>query len=522
MFAFGFMEILILMAFGGGGTTTDLVSIIDANAYFKSRHIEISVDKMAELAARDPMDGKTQLAQLLALRTLGTDAVNVKKSQNFAAILKTVEEIADGKKAQDPHGFAAEYARLTAVALGSKAALAPVNNLPDNSARQEALSWFPDSVKLVAAMDLRSATPLTLDSGKPFRDNIPKFVPPEAFEEMFKAAEGMGNIRVDRVAVALTPDLQERGKSRIFLRVSGKGDHKRIGDFIKNADGQITLKEVKTFRGQRITTIEPPNNRGPGMALIGDTDFLFGGLENERGPNLLVVVEQMLAVRSGKEKSVLTGPLAPSLKKLSPQASGIFAGELTEDMRQSLMRGPNAFRVFPKAALAEALRSKGNTELRLLQATLNNEADAKQFVEDTERLKKMGIDSIKELQQNLPPGLPIPRKTFEQVTKLLESIKVEAKGSEVHGKATIGAEALSLFPSLMIFGGGGRAAPGGEAIEKKATEVEKKIEKDIPKEKGRRPEKGVRLDHPRRAQVVAAGPVLRYVNHASGTIYAAL
>src|SRR5438128_1273210 len=70
MMAWGPMEILMLMALGGGGQTADLASFLPADIYFRSRNIPISAESMVQLAAKKPDDGKAQIAQLLALRPL--------------------------------------------------------------------------------------------------------------------------------------------------------------------------------------------------------------------------------------------------------------------------------------------------------------------------------------------------------------------------------------------------------------------------------------------------------------------
>ena len=76
--------------------------------YFKSRHIEIKATDLADLAAKEPADGKTQVAQLLAIRWLGEHGAEVKKASK---VRETLEEIALGKKGKDAQGFARDYAR---------------------------------------------------------------------------------------------------------------------------------------------------------------------------------------------------------------------------------------------------------------------------------------------------------------------------------------------------------------------------------------------------------------------------
>src|SRR5687767_3990502 len=102
-FAVGLLEMIVLLAGSGGLASNDLVSLVQAEDYFKVRNIAVSADKMAELAGKDPADGKTQVQQLLAIRWLGENAADTKKADGARALL---EQIAAGKKAQDPHGFA--------------------------------------------------------------------------------------------------------------------------------------------------------------------------------------------------------------------------------------------------------------------------------------------------------------------------------------------------------------------------------------------------------------------------------
>ena len=64
----GAMELLLLLFMSSAGQPTDLVSILTPQDYFKSQGIDMNIDKMLELAVKDPIDGPTHFAQLLALR----------------------------------------------------------------------------------------------------------------------------------------------------------------------------------------------------------------------------------------------------------------------------------------------------------------------------------------------------------------------------------------------------------------------------------------------------------------------
>ena len=58
MWAFGPMEILMLMALGGGGQTADLAAFLPPDIYFRSRNIPITAESMVQVASKKPEDGK--------------------------------------------------------------------------------------------------------------------------------------------------------------------------------------------------------------------------------------------------------------------------------------------------------------------------------------------------------------------------------------------------------------------------------------------------------------------------------
>src|SRR5262249_43263155 len=150
------MEILILMALGGGGQTADLASFLPADVYFQSRRIAISAESMIEIASKKPEDGKTQIAQLLALRVLSEHPELVKNAKNSAEVMATLEKIAKGEVAKDRLGFAEDYAARTLAALGGPQIR--INGDKQAGMRERTLGWFPESATIVAAFDARDRT----------------------------------------------------------------------------------------------------------------------------------------------------------------------------------------------------------------------------------------------------------------------------------------------------------------------------------------------------------------------------
>ena len=109
-----FAPILFFLMPLSGNSVDDIVTLLPAEDYFQSRRIDTTIEKMMELAAKEPVDGKSSIQQLLALRVLGDDPAKVKKANGFAGHLQILKEIAAGEKAQDKQGFAKEYAAWSA------------------------------------------------------------------------------------------------------------------------------------------------------------------------------------------------------------------------------------------------------------------------------------------------------------------------------------------------------------------------------------------------------------------------
>src|SRR5581483_2891173 len=96
----GFLEMLLL-AGSAGLPANDVASVIPADDYFASRKITVNVKEMMTLAGKEADGPKAQFQQLLAIRWLGENATT-----KTAGTRELVEQIAEGKKAQDRLGFA--------------------------------------------------------------------------------------------------------------------------------------------------------------------------------------------------------------------------------------------------------------------------------------------------------------------------------------------------------------------------------------------------------------------------------
>jgi hypothetical protein len=480
------MEILLLLALGSG--SNDVVSFLNPAEYFQARNIPTTVDKMVELATAEPKDARTQIQQLLALRQLANQADEVKKAKNFDDILKKIEDVANGKKAQDLHGFAADYAGRAARALGAKVELAKVE-VPRDSVRDDAVRWFPKDVSLVLSMDFRYPVADPAKASQAIQNLLYADMPPQIKEEFYRQVEQLGNFRVERFALALTENEDFR-KQKIYIRISGKGDHKALVDAFRRMPAPIVpqIKEEKGFRGKKVTIIDMtagPNGPagGPVLAVIGNEDFIVAGYNSRTDGSSDEPMRQMLDVRRGKADSVLKGPLAGRLKKVAPTATGMFVGNLSERIREDFLQGPDTFRLFPKEVLVQMSRKATGMDLKL-QTSLESAEKATKFVEDINRIKKLSLERLANPQPQ-PPGFPpVPPKLYDHLRDTVKSIKAEAKDREVAGTMTVPADLVNVGPTrtMGFYLGGGRTVKKVEKKDVFEEKIEEKPEKEIKKE----------------------------------------
>jgi hypothetical protein len=443
-------------ALGHGGAGADLVSLLPTEAYFQSRRIPLNIENFLDLASTDPKDGKAQIFQLMALRALAEKPELIGKD---ATALRTIEKIANGEIARDRLGFSQDYARRTLLALGRKITQPKAAQPADF--RAEALGWFPASATLVGFLG-GPLTDSTGDQGNELRRLLMKLQGrPRDVNRLFDDIEAIGNVRIDRIGFAYAADAQNKQKDRFYVRITGKGDLQRLVAALKTSNGErATWKEEKDAKGMRITTIEEGNS--PAGAFIGDTDILLAGYvvgraDGKDPANHLDVIHRFLAVRAGKEKSVLKGALQDRLPKLAPETVGLLVGDLpdvlgTEVFTKAKLRAPKSVRV-------EALRAKGSMHIRF-QAKLENSEEAKSFVESLVGLRPAGRDALKKLEE-MKNATPVLHSTVAALRKTLESVHLQADGNGIKGTVSVPAEALlaPLWLQLGTSAGASQAEP---------------------------------------------------------------
>jgi hypothetical protein len=438
-FATSWFGFLLLAATLGGSFPSDLVSLIDPDAYFRSRNIQVTAAQMAALAGKAPADAKDQIRQLLAIRWLGDHPEAVKNDKTNRPLL---DEIAQGKKAQDPHGFARDYAQRALAQLDGKPR--PAAPVPENSFGTAGIEWFPRSVAFVAGLDFRGSLGIKGIESRTVTELTTKVMPDSAREQVYTFAEAVGNLQLQRATIAFSPDPKEKRNGRICMRLSGRGQGQRLAQFLgKTVAGEVVVTEEKTAKGEPLT-IFTPMRKGPAVAFLGESEVIIAGYDKpEEGAKQREVLQEVLDVRDGRQVSVVKGaPWAAELKEIPANAGAFFLGDLSDEMRKDLAQG-TPFQVLPAHLAAHVIRGK---ELMVhFRGTFAGAADAKAFCDAVAQAKQMVIEGLK----NLPLDVKIKPQGVEMLSKTVEAIRAEPKNSTVVGGLRVSSETVQTLLEVM-------------------------------------------------------------------------
>jgi hypothetical protein len=423
----GLQELLILIALGGF-PGNDAASLIDPAGYLKAHGVELKADGLVELVAREAKGGKEQMTQLLAIRWLGAHPDEAKKA---AGALDALRSVADGKKGQDAHGFARDHAARALARIEGKPATA-ARPIPAGSVRADALSWFPAEATLFGAADLRSAGgPPSLDPDA-VSTLLGRLVPEEGWKPIYGFVDAVGNLRLDRVAIAVEINEKAHDKSRIWVRLTGAGDPKGLVDFLAP---MYPEREERKGPGGEPIVIRTKKGSAPAFVFVGKTDFVIAGYEADKG-NHIEVVDALLDVRAGKGKSVVNGPFAKVLEEVREKSQGLFVADVPESFRTEGLRGLDisSFKAIPRRLVVEM--TGGKTLTVRAQGTMKDEEEAAATAKALEQLKAQGLQALKNRPRDVPADLAeVGRKT-------LEGAKIDAGGATVTASVQVPAEAL--------------------------------------------------------------------------------
>lgn len=418
------MLLLMVMSLGGGGAN-DIVSVIPAKSYLTGRGIELSADKLMELAAQAPDSGKNQIQQLMALSYLASDIDLLKKSPKAKQHVAMLVNIGHHNTANDDNGFAAEYARKALAALtGQKAPQ------PNRTMWKDALKFMPEKATMIGFADFTGGA----ESPPPPQQvaGMLEMLPKQAQESIWTNIESIGNVRVDNVSFAMTFDAKTRRPADFLVRATGKFDPDRLIAAISSE-----LKEDKDAKfpsladGSKVRLLRGRGASDPVIVFVGNREILMGDKDRE-------TIDRCLKTRD-TGAGALEGTLKADLAKVPADVNVVVVGEL-----------PNAGRPdpvpMPKNIIAHAKRIAGGTDLNA-RGFMANEDDAKTLIAFVGKMRDMGLQQLNQLQGQ---PLPVPGLNVAAITGFLQSIELQVEGSDAKFRALVPEELLSTMPYFAV------------------------------------------------------------------------
>ena len=482
----GLMGLLLLLS----NTSGDLVTTMNADDYFRIRGIDTGLDKMMELAAKDPVDGKTQIQQLLALRVLGESPKKFKDHFKAAAAakLKILKDIGLGKKAQDKEGFAQEFAVWAHNQISPEEQIPPVNAVSAlKPVQRVGLSCFPkDLTQAAAALDVESGRSPGFAQTKEMRalSDLATKLSPKDREIMYSTIEEFGNIRITRFAVGFQYDGEKMPENAAFyVHIHGKANHKRLASLLKQQWG-LEKEAIESIAGP-ITIARPAVNQFA-VALLGNGElfvagYLTGPPKTKANPgardNRPDLIKQMLAIREGREANAHSGVLANDLKTIAPNANGFLIAALPKALIRDLTRRQSPFRAVPSSVIIATLPKGQGMDVHF-RGNLASAEDAKAFSDTVAMLRAKVLEDLSQAKDVPKEFVPF----LGSFKKSLESLQMKADGSTAVATMHVPSSSLLALPIIWLMAPGD---PIGETPQKrdpgpKNTEPEKTKTKTPP------------------------------------------
>jgi hypothetical protein len=473
---------LLFLLLGFGSNSRDLVSYLNPDDYFASRKVEVRVETLLSLAGKTPATGKDQVMQLLAIRKLVANPAEARKD---ARVRDLLTQIAERKKGQDRLGFAEDYARRALAVLDGKPA--PAATIPKASLRTDAYAWFPKDAALVAGFDLRPVAGVPAADVSTLQELVTKFMRQGNQDKVFDTVEKLGNIRLDRFSVGIAPAPQAGGNGRpngrIYVRVTGKADHRRLVTFLCD-ETKLAITQQDRVPGRDLVTFlgsADNKDRPPAIAVVGDSEILVAGYMNDQGDHV-GVLREMLEVRAGRQPSVTAGALASRLKKVNPQTFILLAGDISKELGLGPLGAPglDGKGMMPKTVVMEATRKTTGLDIAV-EAGMENEADAQRLADEASKSIR---DAVEDVRRELKAKREVPEEVVELLVKTLESVKTTAKGPRLTITVHISNDLMKAVPDLL---GKLGAIPGGPQPEFKKEEI-KELKKQPERRRGDAPQ----------------------------------
>ncbi len=319
-----------------------------------------------------------------------------------------------------------------------------MRHLPDSSLRGEALAWFPAESRIVGGIDFRPPKGGAEDDA-PYR-SLFAVVPAQGRKEAYDLADAIGNLRLDRVSIAIVPHADD-SKTRQYVRLTGLGSHKHLAAYFRKKGGPAKVESLEAGTGPPLTLIEPGSGAAL-VALVGDTDVLLAGhmgpSTGEDRAGLRRIMQEALLARAGKKASALKGPRAARLASSPAQATALFLADVPERWRAGLTGPPGPFRAFPQRLDLSAVRTARGLEVRL-RAVAVSAAEARAFADSVAKLTASASEGLSRAAPlaRMPPG------TVEKLRAALAGVQVQAEDALLRGRAVVSPEVGRALVNLL-------------------------------------------------------------------------
>jgi hypothetical protein len=451
------LVLLLALRSLGGSAPLDLVGLVDPADYFAARHVDATPRNLLALASASPTDAAGRFRQLLAIRRLADTADRL--GEHRAAVRQALTRLAE-----EADGFARDHARIALARIDGKPT--PVLHVVPPDSLREALAWFPADVTLAGALDVRAPPGRQAAAGAEAKRQaervqalLLKSLPGQAREAVYQFAEAVGDCRLDRVAFGTALDPADSNKGRMYVRATGRMDHKRLAAYLREKLGPgVVVAERQGLRGE-VITIFSPGASPPAWVLVGDHDLLLAGYVSD-SVSCAGLADEVLAVRDGGRPNLLAGPLGKELRDVPGNAAGMLRGSVPRWMAAGIAR--SFLGAAPRQVAADLLPRESRDRPRpeapgieiRLRGTFDTEADAHRFADALR-------GQVREVRTALQ-GMSFSFQVLGAATvrKAVEEIEVRTDGPAVTARATLSERTIRVLLALLEAQLGARAGGG--------------------------------------------------------------
>ncbi len=231
------------------------------------------------------------------------------------------------------------------------------------------------------------------------------------------------------------------GQGRNFVRLTGRFNQAWLRQFLKGLGVEAKVRQDPL--GTSLSVFVPDSN-APAIALIGDHDVLIAGFG--RGGKNEELLAQTLALREKNQANAAGGQLKEALEKLPAKAVGFVIGAVPDEVGRGLGMLLGAFPKKVFVSLEPSPSGQASVPLDLIfHGEMEDQEQAKALVRTANKLRMDALDALKKAQEAPPPGLNI-----DSLKAVLDSLQIEARGTNVSARVLLTEEAMSTVPYFLL------------------------------------------------------------------------